>query len=340
METINFQMLASLANAARACGINLNQVLQELGIDIDMTADPRKRMSLRWFSVLFQAIADKQPKQYFPLVLGHAFNFDGLPELATFVTSASTPRDAIKVFDWAPQLLHPALSFSTEEGPVYARLNILVQEGNGEFNDLPGFVESVAAAVLKFMRLISPMSTPLLSVEFKHSAQTAPDEYAQFFETPVRFDQAANCMVFDTNSLSQPLPGGIPSAHNKAEELIVNRLLKVSEPGVLSSRITRLLRSKVSLLSLPMEKIAMEMDMHPRKMQRQLQEEGTTYAHVLASVRMNMACEMLQKSVLDIETISSRLGYSDRRSFTHAFASWTGKTPREFRLAPSLKNSS
>ena len=43
METINFQMLASLANAARRCDIDLNSVMQELKLEIDMSGDPRLR---------------------------------------------------------------------------------------------------------------------------------------------------------------------------------------------------------------------------------------------------------------------------------------------------------
>ena len=108
METINFQMLASLANAARRCDIDLNSVMQELKLEIDMSGDPRRRMSLSCFSSLFSAVEARKPSQHFPLVFGDSFNFDGLPELATFVTSASTPQEAMRVLDWSPKLDPPS----------------------------------------------------------------------------------------------------------------------------------------------------------------------------------------------------------------------------------------
>jgi len=40
---------------------------------------------------------------------------------------------------------------------------------------------------------------------------------------------------------------------------------------------------------------------------------------------------MLKGSVMDIETIAANLGYSDRRSFTSAFVTWQGISPREYR---------
>lgn len=332
VETINFQMLASLANAARRCDIDLNGVMQELKLEIDMSGDPRRRMSLSCFNSLFHAVQNRNPSHHFPLVFGDSFNFDGLPELATFVTSASTPQEAMRVLDWSPKLLHPNLHFKTLNLGAEVVLEVNVPDPNGLHSDLPGFVESTMSAVLKFIRLLSPHEKLIQRIEFKHPPLASLDEYHTLLKTRVVFEQAHNRLVVDSSALDLPLPGGIPSAHHKAQAVILNRLLPDVEEQTLEKQIGRLLKSRLSMLGEPIESIAQALHLHPRTLQRRLKEQGKSYAQVLSAVRHELACEMLKGSVMDIETIAANLGYSDRRSFTSAFLRWQGVSPREYRI--------
>lgn len=331
VETINFQMLASLANAARRCDIDLNSVMQELRLEIDMSGDPRKRMSLACFDSLFKAVNAREPSRHFPLIFGDSFNFDGLPELATFVTSASTPQEAMQVLDWSPKLLHPNLHFRFFNLGSEAALEIKVPDPDGIHQDLPGFVEAAMSAVLKFIHLLSPGSHLIKRIEFRHSPLADESAYRDTLKTEVLFGQVANRLVVDSSALDMPLPGGIPSAHLKAQAVILNRLLPDVEEQTLSKQIRRMLKSRLSLLSESMDSVSESLNLHPRTLQRKLKLEGTSYAALLGEVRHELACEMLKGSVMDIETIAANLGYSDRRSFTSAFVTWQGISPREYR---------
>lgn len=331
METINFQMLASLANAARRCDIDLNSVMQELQLEIDMSGDPRRRMSLSCFNSLFNAVNSRKPTHHFPLVFGDSFNFDGLPELATFVTSASTPQEAMRVLDWSPKLLHPSLYFKTLNIGTELILEVQVIDPAGLHQDLPGFVEVALSAVLKFIRLLSPHSQLIKRIELKHLPMADTEEYQALLKTTVLFGQGHNRLVVDSSALDLPLPGGIPSAHHKAQAVILNRLLPDVEEQTLDRQIRRLLKSRLSLLGAPIDRISETLQVHPRTLQRRLKTEGKSYADILGEVRHELACEMLKGSVMDIETIAANLGYSDRRSFTSAFMKWQGVSPREFR---------
>ncbi|MEW6203697.1 MAG: helix-turn-helix domain-containing protein [Pseudomonadota bacterium] len=334
METINFQMLASLANAARRCDIDLNSVMQELKLEIDMSGDPRRRMSLSCFNSLFAAVDARKPSQHFPLVFGDSFNFDGLPELATFVTSASTPQEAMRVLDWSPKLLHPNLHFETLNLGDEAALEVKVPDPAGVHEDLPGFVEAAMSAVLKFIHLLSPGSHLIKRIEFRHAPLAQESDYLDVLKATVLFKQAHNRLVVHSSALDLPLPGGIPSAHHKAQAVILNRLLPDVQEQTLEIQIKRLLKSRLSMLSEPIQVVGEVLHIHPRTLQRRLKSEGKSYAEILGAVRHELACEMLKGSVMDIETIAANLGYSDRRSFTSAFVKWQGISPREFRNQP------
>ena len=66
-------------------------------------------------------------------------------------------------------------------------------------------------------------------------------------------------------------------------------------------------------------------------MQRRLQDEDQRYAELQDRARFKLAARWLEDGRQDIETISERLGFSDRRSFTRAFTRWSGTSPSAFR---------
>jgi AraC-like DNA-binding protein len=68
-----------------------------------------------------------------------------------------------------------------------------------------------------------------------------------------------------------------------------------------------------------------------RTLQRRLQEEGLTYARVVAQARFDAAQRMLDDPDRKVIDVALDLGYSDPSHFTRAFGRWAGVAPREFR---------
>jgi AraC-like DNA-binding protein len=70
-----------------------------------------------------------------------------------------------------------------------------------------------------------------------------------------------------------------------------------------------------------------------RTLQRQLQNEGTTYQSVLAETREDLARHYLHRGTVRTSEIAYLLGYDDTNSFYRAFRTWTGSTPENFKAA-------
>ena len=68
-----------------------------------------------------------------------------------------------------------------------------------------------------------------------------------------------------------------------------------------------------------------------RTMQRQLKEEGTTYAEVLDALRREMAAGLLHNHTLAIYEVAFLLGYSEPSTFYRAFRRWHGMSPGDYR---------
>jgi AraC-like DNA-binding protein len=81
------------------------------------------------------------------------------------------------------------------------------------------------------------------------------------------------------------------------------------------------------------EGVARQLAMSPRTLARRLSEEETNFSDVLEGLRRDLAARYLGEKEFGIAQIAWLLGYEETSAFSRAFKRWTGKTPREMRVA-------
>jgi AraC-like DNA-binding protein len=79
--------------------------------------------------------------------------------------------------------------------------------------------------------------------------------------------------------------------------------------------------------------VARRLRMSRRTLSRGLSDEGTTFSAVIRNLREALAKRYLREEHLPISEVAWLLGYREVSSFSHAFAGWTGRTPRAFRAS-------
>ncbi len=77
--------------------------------------------------------------------------------------------------------------------------------------------------------------------------------------------------------------------------------------------------------------IAAALFLSPRTLHRRLEDEGTSLQAIRDALRRDLASEWLTKTRRPINRIAAALGFADASSFYRAFATWTGRGPRDFR---------
>ena len=80
-----------------------------------------------------------------------------------------------------------------------------------------------------------------------------------------------------------------------------------------------------------LEMIAATLHVSGRTLKRHLQQVGTSYLALLDSIRRSEAEKLLTTTDLEVQRISSVLGYLEPTNFSRAFKKWTGMTPQQFR---------
>ena len=71
--------------------------------------------------------------------------------------------------------------------------------------------------------------------------------------------------------------------------------------------------------------------LHPRRVQRILWSQGTSYSQLKDDVRQSITKDLLSNTTIQIAEIAQQVGLSGPAAFDRAFRRWTGKTPTRFR---------
>lgn len=329
--TLDITGLSLFTRATTLGGGDFHSVLSELDIHTGQDEYAFSKLSIEQLSTLFNALERQCTQQHFPFAFAEIFNFDGIPELSTFLTSSSNFHEAAKLIDWVPKLIHSAIQIDTSQIRQNATATLGFCHPDGSEASIPVFSEIIAAVVKRFAHVIAPHIQPLQEVRFAHAPLRDRSDYEDYFACPVRFECDRNQIQFKAEALDQPLPGNFPPAHERAEQSIRVKLLDNELSVALRGQIQTLLKKDLALFSQGIEGVAQALRTHPRKLQRQLKAEGHSFSELLAETRKAVACDMLKHSDLDIDTIGFKLGFEERRSFTSAFKKWLGETPTAYR---------
>jgi AraC-like DNA-binding protein len=75
--------------------------------------------------------------------------------------------------------------------------------------------------------------------------------------------------------------------------------------------------------------------MSERTLERRLAEYGTTFGHLVDTIRFEIATQLLEQDNLPIADVAKTVGFCDQRNFARMFRRISGVSPREYRKAVS-----
>ena len=138
-------------------------------------------------------------------------------------------------------------------------------------------------------------------------------------------------ITFDSNVASEPF-----LTHNDemwrffAPELR-RRLADLDDTATTAERVRAALVEILPAGRSSLAAVTDQLAVSARTLQRQLQQEGTSYQAVLAGTREDLARHYLANSTMTSAEIGYLLGYEDAGTFHRAFRTWTDTTPDRIR---------
>lgn len=334
-QPVPFITLPNWVKAATVCGFNIEPIFEELGIQTDLINLEDATISVPQLGQVMDACVAASRQQHFPFVLGETFAFDYLPDIATFIATSPSLREAVRVFEWVRELINPLIAFRLEERGDTAML-IFAGTGAPATPQDAYFIESIFASVARFGRMLTGDLEQFTRMHFRYAAPPYGEAYTRYFRVPVLFSQPYNALEMPRERLDRPLEGAFPKLNQQAAQRVGQRLAQMPRRTGLVAAIESALEQEPRLLGQGIGRVARRLNLHPRTLQRRLRDEREAFGAIQDRVRYRLAVRGLQQPDLDLETLSERLGFSDRRAFTRAFTRWSGVSPSSFRQRREL----
>ncbi|WDY56103.1 AraC family transcriptional regulator [Pseudomonas sp. PSKL.D1] len=201
-------------------------------------------------------------------------------------------------------------------------------------NGLPGSEQTpqvVEKSVMGARLLIGELrGTPLRAraVTLRHDAVGEAEGYTRYFDCPVLFGQAHNCLILAAEVLQETCVQHDADLHAIVRHFLENQ----SVPSdALQAQLERKIQMLLPAQRCTLEQVALAMNMNPRTLQRHLASDGIEFEAYLDDIRRRQAEHMLRKTTLTVGQIANELGYRRTTSFCRAHLRWFDMTPLEHR---------
>lgn len=327
--------LLPLLEVLRRQKVDAEPILTSAGIARFGLTEPGYTIALEQEIQVWQTAITRLSGPAPSLEVARAYRLRGFSVLGLAMQASDSPLHMLQLI-----LRYPRLAW----GMFESTLEVSADQLHMRFAPHPrlgpaeGFLtERDFACVVVLSEEASGAPLPLQEVRFRHRAPAQPAVYEHFFGCPVQFGCTHNELVCPRPAAERPLPQAEPMIRQFFEAQCDRMAGSLEQPFRYGQTVREHLLRASPIPDL--ETLATSLFMTPRTLQRRLSAEGERFSEILQSVREVRGRHLLTQSRLPLQHIAVELGFSDAVAFSHAFRSWTGTSPGQWRQQQTHPNS-
>lgn len=191
-------------------------------------------------------------------------------------------------------------------------------------------VEAVLASMLNLSRWATGNRFQPSGIWLAHAPLAEPAAYEALVKCPLHFNAGCNHLGFASDQLGLQQIQANGALREHLRRLADQTLAELGHQS-LSAEVQRLVSAHPQWGK---ERIAEQLHLSGRHLNRRLAEDGLSFKTLRESVLQAMACQAL-RSEQRLADIAEQLGFSDENAFTRAFRRWQGITPARYRAGLS-----
>lgn len=322
--------LGGFEELVRSYGLNPIEILKDVGILPSLLRDPDAFIHYEHYLTLLEIAALRCQDDCFGVKLGALQNISTIGLIGVYMSRQTTILEALTVAQKYIYLHADGVAFQVTA--VNAQLCKLTFVRLSEYNmNVPQKSQLAISLVANILKdLIGPVWHAEKIQLKQHAPKNNAEIFNQLFACEIEFDADEDSLYFPASFLTHR-----PYLFNEAfvNQLIVQQLETQTSTKTFDN--TSLIESSVRMLlatgDCSIENIALCMGMHPKKLQRLLKTQGTTYRDLLENVRKKEALRMIDTSNLSLTDLALQLGYAELSIFSRNFKHWFGMSPSEWR---------
>jgi AraC-like DNA-binding protein len=150
--------------------------------------------------------------------------------------------------------------------------------------------------------------------------------FERVFRCPIRFGAEEDFLAYDIDDCRRLLPDHNLELAQQYEQILAKEAAALANATV-AERVRALLFE--TLPDRPTASVVAKcLSMSRSALKSALTSESTSYKTILEDVRRTLAGRYLREDAYSIKEVAFLLGYADSSTFSRAFKSWTGASPR------------
>jgi AraC-like DNA-binding protein len=199
---------------------------------------------------------------------------------------------------------------------------------------LPFVAEFWRSSMTTLMGLLLKAPFPTRAMFFPYEAPGHAAAYRRTFGCPIHFGSGVMEWHFDAAILDAALPDANAMTAGICREFCE----RVVSGGAGHTPLQRQVRAAcldTQGRQATAAGVAASLGMSLRTFHRRLRAERVSFQQLLNEVRSAIAVEYLSNTLMPVEEVGHRIGFSDAANFRKAFRQWTGKSPSAYRQSIS-----
>ena len=319
----NYQRVGGLVvipGLLREMGVNPTVILPRAGIQTSALDHVENRIPSGSMGRLFHQCTLATGCPHFGLLAYQRVRLSHLGLAGELLRYSATLRAGLQNFVAFQHLSNQGMATFLLESNGVASLGSAVFQCGTEF--VGQVYDAFLAVACNVMRELWGSRWAPEEVQFARTKPADVGAYRRFFRAPCRFDRERTAIFFPTALLDKPMPEADPERLTRLEHHA--QTLGKDE---LASRLRRALRILLLGGRATAQEVASLLFLHRRTLNRHLNQRGMNFQRVLAEIRYETACQLLDQTQLPLTDIAASLGYSESSAFTRAFRRWSGMAP-------------
>lgn len=327
VPTVRAASLSSYIEVARSVGLDPFRMLREAQIPAGLLDDLDNRLPANAVLRLIARSSEESGVREFGLLLARQRTIASFGVPSLLLAFQPTPRTSIQTIIRYQHYFNDILAFSLEDDGQSAIIHTDVRRPEGSD---PRIVEHVTGIAFRLLTDVSSSQWRPETVHFMHPAPKSHAPYADFFQCEVRFGELTNGLSCPSAALDIPNDGANEVMARNAERLFT---MALPDPGKtsLSDDVRLTIRRLLRRGDLTIARVAENLGLKARTLQRSLEDEGASFAQILNEVRREQATSYLLGTDHNVMLVAELTGYASQSAFARWFTGEFGESPAAWR---------
>ena len=327
MHLIRCGALEGFEALIRSLGGNPVEQFRQVGISVSQLRDPNSFISYSKMAEALEICAQACSAPYLGLLLAERNKYWVLSDLLVSISQDPTVAEALVKFDRHLYLhasgVHLTITTSGDEARLELKFDFNTPLG---IDQLAQKAVGQTATVLSKLMAVDRYSFKL---HLRQPSPVAESSNKSGFYPQIHFGSTFDGIRLTTKDLNRR-----PKLDEETlQKHFIEHLqhLKARYPNNIKNQAKEIIGQLLPSGDCSMDKVASNLGLHPKTLQRKLQSENSSYRELLRETRQVIAEQYLSQGSVAITDLALNLGYAEVSEFSRHFKSWTGYSPKKWR---------